>query len=597
MKTSFLYKNLSIAKKMIIPYILLTVVCITLLAGIVSFISQKTIRDVAYENINQLMQSTHKNMKSQIDDINIMFTSIQANHNIQDALNDYEPSHASYNVSQIEDILFATDIYNTKTSKISLYAINHPEYATLSSKTVFSDNVIKNNYFYDEVITNGSIPKWIANDNNYSTRSYITAVKLITDNFSGKPLAIVQIDIDTIQFVSPTQNLKLANTGQIFICTDTLHLLNPFKDGFINQFSHSEDLYSLIKSKNTDTMYMDIDKEEYIVTSYPLSGTDFHLIGALRVSELSTKSIPLRNAVILISILLIVSTALMIYYIASYITKPIITLADEIDAYSPDSTPNMLIYTSDDEIKQLYDSFNNMQNRIHHLTQDLSKSLQIQKKAELKAIHSQITPHFLYNTLNSISALARKHSLEDIEYMTSSLATFFTRTLNNGNTFCTIQDELTHITSYLNIQNIRFSNKFNVCIDVSEELKNYSIINLTLQPLVENCLVHAFNGKSNSGNIIISGELIKNDIYIHVSDDGLGENVTDVNHLNQYVNEPFNFDDQVEHYGIHSVHNRIQLYFGTDYGLHYSYNDMGGITATIHIPANNENNNRKENLL
>ena len=114
---------------------------------------------------------------------------------------------------------------------------------------------------------------------------------------------------------------------------------------------------------------------------------------------------------------------------------------------------------------------------------------------------------------------------------------------------------------------------------------SYQIINLTLQPLVENCIVHAFNGKSEQGNIIISGRCLDDDIYIDVSDDGLGEDITDIDYLNNRVSEPFNFDNQIDHYGIHSVHNRIQLYYGAKYGLSYSYNEMGGITATVHIPA------------
>lgn len=592
MKTKRIYNNLSIARKMIIPYVLITVICITVLTCIISFKSAKTIMEISQHNAGQMMQSTYKSMKLQIDDINIMFTTLQANHNIQDALKDTNTAHASYNVSAVEDILAETDIYSTKTSNIRLYAINHPEYSSLSSKIVFSDNVIKNNYFYNEILANGSIPKWIANDNNYSSKSCITAVKLLTDNFTGNPLAIVQIDIDTTQFVAPLQNLHLADTGRIFVCTNSLHLLNPYKDSFIEQFAHSSDLYELIESNKVNTVYTSINNDKYMVMSYPLNGTEFHLVGALKMNELFTKSIPLRNAVIITSILLILITSLLIYYISSHISKPIVYLANEMDRYTLGNTPYMLTYNQNDEIAQLYNSFNNMQERIYNLTHDLAESLQIQKKAELKAIHSQISPHFLYNTLNSISALARKHSLDDIEYMTSSLATFFTRTLNNGNTFCTIRDELAHITSYMNIQNIRFSNKFKIDIKIPMEIMDYQIINLTLQPLVENCIVHAFSGKHGQGNILISGRKSDDDIYIDVADDGLGENITDIRYLNKRVNEPFDFDNQIDHYGIHSVHNRIQLYYGSGYGLSYSYNEMGGITATIHIPANKKEDNR-----
>ncbi len=453
---------------------------------------------------------------------------------------------------------------------------------------MFSDSVIKNNYFYDEIIQNALIPKWIANDNNYSSESSITAVKLISDNFTSEPLAVVRIDIDTAQFVVSLQNLRLADTGQIFVCTNTMHIVNPHKDSFIAQFSHNGELYSLIEKNSTGNADTKLGNENYMLFSFPLEGTDFYLVGALKVSELYTKALPLRNAAVLTAVLLILVTMLLIYYVSSYISKPIVTLANEMDKYAPNRKPHILEYSGEDEINKLYRSFNAMQKRIYSLTQDLSTSLRIQKKAELKAIQAQVSPHFLYNTLNSISALAQKHSIDDIEYMTSSLATFFTRALNNGNTFCSIRDELIHIKSYIDIQNVRFSGKFDVAFEIPEDMLDRRIINLTLQPLVENCIVHAFKGKSGKGHIIITGSQENNDIYISIADDGLGANIADVNYLNNRVGEVVNFDDHVERYGIHSVNSRIRLYYGSDCGLSYSYNEFGGITATVHITTHSK---------
>ena len=576
------YNSLSILYKMVFLYIVIIITCISILTGIISFNSTNAIRYIAENNAEQLMISTHRSMMTRINDITYMFTSLQANRNLQRALKDTDPQNAVYNVTQIDDILFETDVYGQKISNIKLYALNHPEYDIYSSERVASDKGVKNTSYYNTILENPPVPMWIANDNNYASKSYITALKLLTDSLTDKPLAIIEINIDTTQFVETFQSLHLADTGQMFLCTAGHHIINPYSSEFITRFSHNIDLINLINQNTTDTIYCTINSEDYLLSSYPLSDTGFYLIGAARLSEFTNKALALHRAVIPTIVLMSIIIIFLLYYVSRYITRPVIRLADSMELFSP-GTPQIISHNQNDEIGRLYYSFNDMQNRITKLTEDLSESLTIQKKAELKAIQSQITPHFLYNTLNSISSLAQKHNIEEIEYMTSSLATFFTRTLNNGNTFCTIRDELVHIQSYVNIQNIRFSNKVKIVINIPDEMLDLPIINLTLQPLVENCIVHAFKNKTGIGTIEITGKQNGKDVYIDVADDGLGANITDIRHLNQYVNKPFGFDEQIDKYGIHNVNHRIKLYYGNKYGLSYSYNKNDGITATVHI--------------
>ena len=582
MHTRCFYKNLSIMHKMILLYIIIITICISILTGIIASNSTKAIREIAENSADQVMLSTYRSMTAQVDDINYIFAILQANKSLQTALCDNDPANAAYNVAVIDDILFEIDVYGKRFSRIELYALNHPEYSLCVSEHVFSDKVIANTSDYAEVLANGVDSKWFANDNNYASSSSITAMKTLIDSYTDEPLAVVRIDIDTTQFVNSLQNLRLADTGRIFLCTLPLHIINPYENKFVGALSHNRDLRLLLDENKIDTVYTTVDAEDYMLTTYPLPDMPFYLVGAARLSEFKTKALALRNAAFITAVIMILVIILLLYYVSCYISEPIIRLTKNIDSFSPDN-PQTAQYDNNDELGQLYRSFNAMQARIVKLTDSLCDSLTLQKKAELKAIQAQISPHFLYNTLNSISALAQKHNIEEIEYMTSSLATFFTRTLNNGNTFCTIRDELVHIQSYVNIQNIRFSNMFKIVTDMPEELLDCTIINLTLQPLVENCIIHAFRGKTNIGTISISGRRCGSDVYIDVADDGLGANIIDVNYLNQYVNKPFNFDEQIEQYGIHNVSHRIKLYYGNMYGLSYTYNESGGLTATVHI--------------
>lgn len=583
MKSRNIYADMPIAYKILVPYILITVICICIMSLLVSSKSTSTIRELLRKNVEQVMTSTYTSMTEQISSVNTIFTTLQANHRLRNALIDYDPSHAPANIAVIESILSEADTYHRKTSSINLFAINHPEYPVGSSDMVFPESVIKNTYYYNTLLEGGTTPKWIANDNNYSSKSSITAFKLMPDIYTGEPLAIIRIDIDVSQFVSPLQNLNLSDGRRLFVSTSSTHILNPYQDNVIAQFSQNGDLINSIRNNKSEISYIDIGGAEYMMLSYPLRDTGFYLTGAIQLDKLYKEASSTRTIILLTAILMMLMITVIICYISFYVTKPIVNLSKEMDRYTLEGRTVVVPHPKNDEISNLYKSFTNMQERIYDLTNTLKKSLEMQKKIELKAIQAQISPHFLYNTLNSISALAQIHNINDIERMTTSLATFFTRTLNNGNTFCSIRNELIHIKSYIDIQNIRFSNKFNIHIDIPDEMLDCQIINLTLQPLVENCIVHGFKNKPGTGDIFITGRLSGNDIYIDVADNGQGANMVNIKSLNQYVTKPFSFDEQIEKYGIHNVNTRIQLYYGEEYGLCYSYNEMDGITATVHF--------------
>lgn len=541
-----------------------------------------TIRKIAQDSAEQIMISSYRSIITQVDDINYTFSTLQANKELQTILKDADTQNTAANIEKLEDILFSTDIYSKKFNNISIYALNHPEYKEYSSEHVFSSDTISKFSYYDSLFNQSAEPHWQSNDHNYSSGSSISATKLITASYSHEPIAIIQIDIDTMQFVEKIQNLKLASSGQIFISNSYGHILNPYNNDFINSFSNSSIIHQLIKENKIATIYPKINSDDFMVTTYPLDDTGFFLIGAVPMSEFDIQAKPLIHATVLTALIMAAIILLLLHYVSSFISKPIIQLSKYMGMFTPDK-PNFIEHNQNDEISVLYSSFNDMQTRIIKLTNDLQESITVQKKTELKAIQAQISPHFLYNTLNSINAMAQKHNVEDIEFMTSSLATFFTRTLNNGNIYSTIENEIVHIISYINIQNVRFSNKFNIKIDIPDKIKKYTILNLTLQPLVENCIVHAFKNKEGFCQISIEAREIDNDIFIDIKDNGLGANIVDIEQLNDYVNQPILLDDRIKNYGIYNVNQRLKLYYGENYGLSYQYNYPDGLIATIHI--------------
>jgi len=243
-------------------------------------------------------------------------------------------------------------------------------------------------------------------------------------------------------------------------------------------------------------------------------------------------------------------------------------------------------YPHKDEIGSLARTFNYMADKIERAMKkqeeyiavlkeerDFVEQVQRQKrKAELRALQAQINPHFLYNTLNTITWLASDQGMDEISILSNSLGRFFRISLSKGAEVITIKDELEHVKSYLAIQAIRYSEVMQYEIDVPEELMEYTILKLVLQPIVENAIYHGIKEKEAMGRIRIWAEK-KTDpaagewIRFVVEDDGKGIPPDKLEQINRGLEE--GTTDNRDGYGIFNVNERIKLYYGEGYGLCY----------------------------
>ncbi len=234
------------------------------------------------------------------------------------------------------------------------------------------------------------------------------------------------------------------------------------------------------------------------------------------------------------------------------------------------------------EIWFLENKFLEMTNRIRILIKTIKKEQVHLRETELKLLQAQINPHFLYNTFDTIIWLVEAAKNEEAINMTTSLATFFKTTLSKGKDFITIAEEKTHIESYLEIQKARYRDILKYHIEIDEEIEHYYILKLTLQPLVENALYHGIKNKRGVGTIRIRGVQEGDSILISVEDDGIGIEEEMLNHLNHLI-EKKELDPQDGGFGLINVNERIQLFYGEEYGLKL-YSKSQGTIAKVHIP-------------
>lgn len=315
------------------------------------------------------------------------------------------------------------------------------------------------------------------------------------------------------------------------------------------------------------------------------------------VRELARIQGQLRAQVTVLSIVIVAGvlllSALMITYslrVSKRITEPIGALSRKAQRFaaigaedSPVSPSGEItlapIVTPISELRTLDTAFDEMALRVHGLMQRQMADQRSLHRAELELLQAQINPHFLYNTLDSIAILAEDERAEDVITMVTSLSTFFRNSLSRGEDVISLGAECAQVRSYLEIQQIRYSDILRYDIDVPAELLDCRVPKLILQPLVENALYHGVKNRRGMGHITVTGEAVEGGMLLRVTDNGAGMDETQVRELQSGL-----YEDKHTGLGLVNVHKRIRLYCGSEYGLSFESAPGQGTTVTVRLP-------------
>lgn len=239
------------------------------------------------------------------------------------------------------------------------------------------------------------------------------------------------------------------------------------------------------------------------------------------------------------------------------------------------------------ELEILSRNFDYMVERVSTLIDDVKVEQTNLRKKELELLQAQINPHFLYNTLDTIMWLAIDNQNDKVVEMVTALSQFFRTSLSGGQDMIPIREELEHVRSYLDIQQLRYGDIMKYSIDVPKSIQDNLIIKMTLQPLVENALYHGIKMQRGKGKIAINAVEDEQNIYIVVEDNGIGMKAEEVEQFNQEMTNGMR-EDRKEHFGLNNVNRRIKLYFGEEYGLILE-SELGVGTKTIVVVPKADN--------
>lgn len=408
----------------------------------------------------------------------------------------------------------------------------------------------------------------------------LSRVVEITDNGDSQP-GVLLVDMDYSSIARMMKKMNSDNNGQYFYLCDS--------NGNIIYHSRQTQLFKGICRENSveasghkDGVYDEVFEGEHrkIVVN-TISYTGWKLIGVIPYSAFTHGMINVRYFIVMVMLLMAMTLVIINRIVSVRISRPILKLNDSVSDYEAGKKPDIYI-GGFMEIRHLGDSIQKSYEQIELLMKKIVVEQNERRKSELEALQSQINPHFLYNTLESITWMIEGEKNDEAVFMISQLAKLFRISLSKGRTIITVRDELQHAQSYMNIQKIRYKNRFEVIFDVDEAVYNFCTVKLILQPILENAINYGVGVMEDCGEITIAGRIKGDDIILSVTDNGIGMSEEEVKYL---LTDSKRAPQHGSGVGLVNVNNRIQLLFGREYGLTIVSEPDEGTTVFIRLPA------------
>lgn len=587
--------DLMIKKFKSIQSVIFAVLSVLLLGavGIVTVISLSYTRQSVFENSSlytqTIIQQMNQNIDSYIDYMENTSYLVSSNEDVQKYLfGDTADSEARDRIlSQFQTILDSrSDILNLGIiAENGRMLINNGQRPTNPDLDIHSQEWYTNALEGRESVylTSSHVQHVISGERPW----VITMSRGIRNKESGsgqEKEGVFFIDLNYSAISELCDQSMVGNQGYAFIVD---------ADGNIVYHPQQQQLYNELQTENIDLIMNagsdtalwgeGINKKMYSISRSEKTG--WTVVDCVRVEELLRKSNEAQSIYILVAMGLMAAALFFSRFVAKSITLPIQRLCDSMERVQEgDFSVSDIVVDSENEIGSLTKSFNVMTHRIHELMEQNIREQEAKRKSELKALQSQINPHFLYNTLDSIIWMAEGKKNEEVVLMTASLARLLRQSISNEDELVSIGQEIEYARGYLTIQKMRYKDKLEFRIEVEPSILNIRLIKLVLQPVIENAIYHGLKYKESRGLLLVKGFMKNGNAVLQVIDDGVGMDQETLDHI--YERHKVNYHSNGV--GVYNVQKRLQLYYGSEYGITYESKVGEGTTATITIPGQQE---------
>lgn len=399
--------------------------------------------------------------------------------------------------------------------------------------------------------------------------------------------AVFTLDQDFLNKI--IQKIKVETSGYFFLMDQNGIILSHDSEELTAALLNNPK--SRLKLQKPSGSYnLTIGGKDYLVFYDTSDRMGFKIVGVVPLQEIKTRVYPILWYNLVFLFLALIFIFAVATFISSSITSPIQNLQSFMNEVSKENSLTPVDYRGKDEVAVLTGHFNNMIARLNKLVHENYQSklresqlMFLEKEAQLNALRQQINPHFLYNTLESIKWMAYKKGVFEICDMATALGKFFRWSITGGGDFVTIGEEIEHLKNYLYIQKVRFQDKFAVRWEISAEILRYVTLKLTLQPLVENAVIHGVESMEEGAVITMRGYIAGSRIHFEIEDNGIGMTEAQLRELKRKLTAPEQNDSRAS-IGITNVYQRLRLYFGATFSFDIESEAGRGIIVKLSIP-------------
>lgn len=372
--------------------------------------------------------------------------------------------------------------------------------------------------------------------------------------------------------ITPTQRIIITGSDQNIICdTITSNITKKLESG----------ISTVTKPSSGTLKDTKINQVSYMINWYTSEKTGWKIINLIPLNELNESIDNTRKTTTIFTLIIIVISSLMAIIISRQIVNPLKKLVTMFKLVENGDFNIYLKTKNHDETRILTKSFNTMTSKLKKLINEVYLEKMREKELELQMLQNQINPHFLYNTLESISMNAEINDDESTSEMTITLGKILRYSISRSDANVTVAEELSNLKDYIKLQNPRSGGIYDIEVNVDESIYHCIIIKIILQPIVENAIFHGMDSIRSGGLIIVRGYRDQDHLIFEIKDNGSGMTDEQVRKINDYIN---GFNDSFKSIGLINVNKRIKLHYGDVYGITISSNQSFGTFIRITVP-------------
>ena len=576
----------SIRSKLLFSFVSVILLPLCTLGILGPYISARTIENETTGHTVQLIRQVTRNIEFYVRQTESIISIVAANPDVQAFMTfrgSAQPFSPQGQAGALQLLRSISDAHPEIAGILVVSAENRP--LSNDIQPITRDPLTDESWYRKAVENQGSVqllPRPIGRNlrssHEYSADDVVSIVKAVVDPGSGQVRGVVLIDMRLKVMEAIFDDMTVGLGGFLFIEAPGGAIVytpvNPIVYRVRDEWLDTPRTSSVRRIKGAD----------YQIVSQGSDYTQWKTVGVFPLNEIMSQVSTIRYYSLIIAGVTVLVALIVALFFTSGIARPVIELRSLMKEAEEGNLGVRFEGRQEDEIGYLGKSFNTMIEEVQKLIDMVYREQQSKREAELKTLQEQIKPHFLYNTLDTIQWMAQEHGAQDIVKVVGALTSLFRIGLSRGKEMIRLADEMEHVRSYLIIQKARYEDKFDFSLCTDEDVLPCMVLKLTLQPLVENAIYHGIKERRGHGTVTV--EALRRDgmLVLRVTDDGVGMSPAKLESVRGVLTAAHPHGEGLEGYGVHNVHERIELSFGTRYGLRFESAPDRGTTVEILHP-------------